>query len=189
MTAYVALLRAVNVGGKNRLPMAELRFALSERGFEHVSTVLASGNVLFRSAKPEQADAAKVGDAIEDAFGLRVGVVVRSAAEFAAVLGRNPFFATGQGLDAALLHVVFLSERPSVAAVTTLDPNRSPPDTFVVDGREVYLSYPNGSARSRLTLDYLERGLGTPGTARNWRTVERLAALLAEGWIGSRDAS
>ena len=181
MTAYVALLRAVNVGGKNRVPMVELRAALSERGFEHVSTVLASGNVLFRSAEPELAAAARVGDAIEEAFGLRVGVVVRSSAELAAVYGRNPFIATGREVDPATLHVAFLSAHLATAAVATLDPNRSPPDTFVVDGREVYLSYPNGSGRSRLTLDYLERRLGTQGTARNWRTVERLAALLADG--------
>lgn len=74
---------------------------------------------------------------------------------------------------------MFLAERPAEAAVSTLDPERSPPDTFVIDGREMFLSYPNGSGRSRLTLDYVEHALGVQGTARNWRTVERLAALVA----------
>jgi uncharacterized protein (DUF1697 family) len=176
--SYTALLRAVNVGGKNRLPMAELRHALSAGGLECVSTVLQSGNVLFRSAEPEHAAAARIGDTIEEAFGLRVAVVVRSAAELAAIAVGNPFLETTNELDPATLHVAFLAERPSAAAVATIDPNRSPPDSFVVDGREVYLSYPNGSGRTRLTLDYLERQLGTRGTARNWRTVQRLAALL-----------
>lgn len=176
--AYIALLRAVNVGGKNRLSMAELRAALSARGLEEVSTVLQSGNVLFRSAEPEHAAAARVGEAIEEAFGLRVGVIVRSAAELAAVAVRNPFLETGRELDPATLHVAFLSDRPTEKAVATLEPDRSPPDAFVVDGREVYLSYPNGSGRSRLTLGYLEQRLGAQGTARNWRTVRRLAALL-----------
>ena len=81
VTTYVALLRAVNVGGKNRLPMAELRATLDAHRLEDVSTVLQSGNVLFRSAETEQAAATTVGDAIEEAFGFRVGVVVRSAGE------------------------------------------------------------------------------------------------------------
>jgi uncharacterized protein (DUF1697 family) len=178
MTAYVAFLRAVNVGGKNRLPMADLRTALTERGLEDVSTILQSGNVLFHSAEPEHAATATVGDTIEKAFGLHIGVVVRTATELAAVADRNPFLATGLELDPATLHVAFLAERPVAAAVATLDPDRSPPDAFVVDGREVYLSYPNGSGRTRLTLAYLERQLKTDGTARNWRTVERLAARL-----------
>jgi len=176
--AYVALLRAVNVGGKNRLPMAELRAALSACGLERVSTVLQSGNVLFRSAESERVLAEQVGDAIEEAFGLRVDIVIRSAAELASVAGRNPFLAADDERDPATLHVAFLSERPAAAAVARLDPDRSPADAFAVRGREVYLSYPNGSGRSRLTLDYLERQLGSMGTARNWRTVQRLVELL-----------
>ena len=178
MTAYVALLRAVNVGGTNRVPMAELRTALGARGFEGVSTILASGNVLLRSAEPERVVVEQVGDTIEEAFGVRVPVVVRSGAELASVVGRNPFLAAAADRDPATLHVAFLAEQPSAAAAATLDPDRSPPDAFAVDGREVFLSYPKGAGRSCLTLDYLERRLGVMGTARNWRTVERLAALL-----------
>jgi uncharacterized protein (DUF1697 family) len=180
MTPYVAFLRAVNVGGKNRLSMAELRTALTARGLEHVSTVLQSGNVLFHSAEPEHAAATTVGDTIEEAFGMSIGVVVRAAAELTAIADRNPFLATRQKLDPAMLHVAFLSQHPAAAAVATLDPDRSPPDAFVVDGREVFLSYPNGSARTRLTLDYLEQRLRAHGTARNWRTVQRLVALLED---------
>ena len=176
--AYVALLRAVNVGGKNRLSMAELRAALNAQGLERVSTVLQSGNVLFHSADPDQVVAALIRDTIGEAFGLNIGVIVRAPAEFAAVADRNPFLETGREVDPTTLHVAFLSEHPTAAAVATVDPDRSPPDALVVNGREVYLSYPNGSARSRLTLDYLERRLGVHGTARNWRTVQRLAALL-----------
>jgi uncharacterized protein (DUF1697 family) len=179
LTACAALLRAVNVVGKNRIPMTDLRAALSARGLEHVSTVLQSGNLFFHSAGPEQAVAALIRETIEEAFGLRIGVIVRTAAQFAAVADSNPFLATGRKLDPTTLHVAFLSEQPTAAAVARLDPDRSPPDAFIVDGREVYLSYPDGSGRSRLTLDYLERLLGVEGTARNWRTVQRLAALLA----------
>ena len=179
MTVFVVLLRAVNLGGTNRIPMAELRAALGARGFEDVSTILASGNVLLRSTEPERVVAEEVGDTIEESFGVRVPVVVRSGGELASVVGRNPFLTTGVDRDPATLHVAFLSEQPAAAAAATLDPDRSPPDAFAVDGREVYLSYPNGAGRSRLTLDYLERLLGVGGTVRNWRTVQRLSALLA----------
>ncbi len=180
MTAYVALLRAVNLGGTNRVPMADLRAELGLRGFEDVATVLASGNVILRSAEPEHVVAEQVGDTIEEAFGLRVPVIVRSCAELASVVGRNPFLAAAADRDPATLHVTFLSGQPAAAAIAMLDPDRSPPDSFAADGREVFLSYPNGAGRSRLTLDYLERRLGVEGTARNWRTVLRLAALLAD---------
>ncbi len=174
MTAYVALLRAVNVGGRNRLPMADLRAALSARGFGQVTTVLQSGNVLLHSAEPEQAVASTVAETIAESFGLQVGVVVRTAAELAAIAGRNPFLADDPGLDPTKLHVAFLAKPPAAASAAKLDPNRSLPDSFLLDGRELYLSYPNGSGRSRLTLDYVERCLGVQATARNWRTVQRL---------------
>ena len=182
MTTFVGLLRAVNVGGKNRISMAELRDALRACGLDQVSTVLQSGNVLFQSTEPEQAVASRIGQAIEDEFGLRIGVVVRSVDALSAVVAvGNPLLATRRELDPATLHVTFLSELPAAAAVAKLDPDRSPPDAFVVDGREVFISYPNGSGRSRLTLDYLERVLGVQGTARNWRTVQRLTALITDG--------
>jgi uncharacterized protein (DUF1697 family) len=179
MTAYVALLRAVNVGGRNRLPMADLRAALDARGFESVSTVLQSGNVLLDSPEPERAVAESVRAIIAGAFGLDIAVIVRSRRELTAVAGKNPFEGRGDR-DPTTLYVAFFDERPTAAKVAKLDPDRSADDAFVVSGREVYLDYPHGSGRSRLTLDYLERTLGTRGTARNARTVQRLASLLAE---------
>jgi uncharacterized protein (DUF1697 family) len=183
VTTSVALLRAVNVGGRNRVPMALLREALAKRGLEDVSTILQSGNVLLRTGKAESTTARLVGDTIEAAFGVRVVVVVRSAAEFAAVAAGNPFLAAGSEQDEATLHIAFLSKRPTAAAVAKLDPDRSPPAAFAVEGREVYLSYPDGYGRSRLTLDYLEQVLGVQGTARNWRTVQRLAEAMASSEI------
>ena len=175
---YVAFRRAVNVGGKNKVPMARLRDSLTAAGLEEVATVLQSGNVVFRS-RASGGDAAKVvAVTIEETFGLQIGVVIRSAAELGAVAATNPFLDEEPDRDAKTLHVAFLSSRPSAAAVAKLDPDRSPPDSFAVSGGEIYLSYPDGSGRSRLTLDYLEKTLGVTGTARNWRTVQRLAALL-----------
>lgn len=179
MTAYAALLRAVNVGGRNRVPMAELRAALSAQGLEAVSTVLQSGNVFLDSPEPERAVAATVRATILGAFALDVAVVVRSQRELAEIADSNPFEGLERG-DPATFYVAFLDAVPPDGKVALLDPDRSAEDAFVVSGREVYLHYPRGSGRSRLTLGYLERVLGTSGTARNWRTVQRLATLLAE---------
>ena len=180
MTVYVAFLRAVNVGGKNKVPMAPLRDALTAAGLEEVATVLQSGNIAFRSAGSASAAAKAIASAIEETFGLRIEVVIRSAAEIAAVAAANPFLDDEPSRDAKTLHVAFFATRPKASSVKKLDPDRSPPDAFVVHGREVYLSYPNGSGRTRLTLDYIERTLGVTGTARNWRTVQRLATLVAK---------
>ena len=179
MTTYVAFLRAVNVGGKNTVPMAKLRDALTEAGLEDVATVLQSGNVVFRSRASASAAAKLVVGAIEASFRFKIEVVIRTSAELAAVAATNPFLDAAPDREPKTLHVAFLSELPAAAAVKKLDPDRSPPDAFSIHGREAYLSYPNGSGRTRLTLDYLERTLGVTGTARNWRTVQRLAGLVA----------
>jgi uncharacterized protein (DUF1697 family) len=178
VTAYVALLRAVNVGGRNSVSMPKLRDALSERGLGDASTVLQSGNVLFTSSKSEAAVTKLVQETMSESFGIGGAVLVRSAAELRAVAAKNPFVKRGEERDPKTLHVAFLERSPPKAAVAKLDPDRSPPDAFEVRGREVYLSYPKGSGRTKLNLAYLERVLGVEGTARNWRTVERLAELL-----------
>jgi uncharacterized protein (DUF1697 family) len=178
VTAYAVLLRAVNVGGRNRLAMPELCAALAAAGLKDVSSLLQSGNVLCRSSEPEGAVAALARGAIADALGLDVGVVVRSAAEMADVAAASPFLAPGEERDPKTLHVAFLASAPLVDP-DTIDQARFAPDTFTVLGREAYLSYPGGSGRSKLTLAVLERALGVEGTARNWSTVQRLAGLLA----------
>jgi uncharacterized protein (DUF1697 family) len=178
MTAYVALLRAVNVGGRNSVSMPKLREALSDHGLDDVQTVLQSGNVLFTSSKSEAAVTKLVRETIAKTFGLEGAVLVRSGAELAAVAKQNPFAKRGEQRDPKTLHVAFLDKPPAKAAVAKLDPDRSPPDAFEVRGREVYLSYPNGSGRTKLSLAYLERVLRVEGTARNWRTVQRLAEML-----------
>jgi uncharacterized protein (DUF1697 family) len=177
---YVARLRAVNVGGRNRMPMRELRAALEPR-FDDVSTVLQSGNVLVTSDLPERTIAAEVGLAIQQSFGLHISVVARSAAEIARVVRSNPFLARAAGRDPASLHVAFLPQRPDPEAILTIDHERSPLDACVVSGREIYLDYLNGSGKTRLTLGFLERRLGVVGTARNWRTVQQLADLIDPG--------
>ena len=170
---HVALLRGINVGGRNRLPMDELARSFEQAGCASVRTYIQSGNVVFVAA-PSIALTAResVAAAISARMGTDIPIVLRSVADLARVVEENPFLAESQ--DPHTLHVGFLPDRPSPDRVLSLDPDRSPPDEFVVRGREIYLRLPNGMSRTRLTAAYLERVLGTAATFRNWRTVVNL---------------
>jgi uncharacterized protein (DUF1697 family) len=175
--SYVALLRAVNVGGRNRVAMAQLRAALEALGHQGVSTYVQSGNVVFRSrSRSASSVASGLERVIKDEFGLDVVVIVRTGAELAGVVERNPFRVSRA--TEPQLHVAFLADRPTRTSVARLDPKRSPPDEFAVVERQVYLRCPNGMGRTKLTNDYLERQLGTSATLRNWRTVNELRRLV-----------
>ena len=174
---HVALLRAVNVGGKHKLPMAELVGMFTAAGCGAARSFIQSGNVVFRAA-PRLAPRipALIEKAIADRFGFHAPVVVRTGAELREVAEKNPFIDRGEDPDK--LHVAFLADRPTAAAVASLDPKRSPPDELIVRGRELYLFTPNGVGRSKITAAYLDARLKTVVTARNWRTVQKLVALV-----------
>jgi uncharacterized protein (DUF1697 family) len=171
----VALLRGINVGGKNLLPMQSLAEIFAAAGSTHVKTYIQSGNVVFRANQPDVV-AATVRAEIAARLGLQVPVVVRSAAELVNVLSANPFLAAEP--DVSWLHVMFLEDEPDPALVATLDPRRSPPDRFAVRGRDVYLHLPNGAAKTKLTNAWFDSKLKTVSTQRNWKTVLALAALM-----------
>ena len=178
MTAtHLALLRGVNVGGKNRLPMKDLAALFVAAGCEGVRTHIQSGNVLF-AADPDLASRlpSRIASGIAETFGYRTPVVLRTAADLAAVVRDNPFLRTGS--DENALHVLFLADHPAPGLADRLDPDRSPPDAFLVLGREVYLRCPNGLADTKLTNAYFDTRLATTSTGRNWRTVTTLLALL-----------
>ena len=169
----VALLRGINVGGHARIPMNELRSVVETLGVGEVRTYLQSGNLVLAEADDEVG--VRCERAIASHFGLDVRVLVRTAEEIGEVVAANPF--PVDGLDPRMVHAVFLEAVPSAEAVERLDPDRSPPDRFVVSGTEIYLHYPNGSGRSKLDLGYFERTLGVRGTARNWNTVTALLEM------------
>ena len=173
---YVALLRGINVGGKNKLPMAELRDIFAAAGCGAVKTYIQSGNVVFEASHDLAVRVpAIVSEAIRERFGYETAVVVRSGDEIRRVAASNPFDTSG---DPRFLQVAFLEDTPGDEAVSRLDPQRSPPDAFEAKGRHVYLHYPNGVARSKLTNEYLSSRLGTASTMRNWRTVLTLLKMV-----------
>jgi uncharacterized protein (DUF1697 family) len=167
---YVALLRGINVGGKNKLPMADLRSLVESLGHTDVTTYIQSGNVVFTSSKPVAAKALET--AIKDRFGIGLTVVLRTPAELAKVVKANPF-APG---DLSKVHVGFMAEKPSKALIAKLDATRFEPDAVVVHGAELYFHLPDGMGHSKLP-DYVGRALKIPTTVRNWNTVLKLASL------------
>ena len=174
VATYVALLRGVNVGGKNKLPMRDLTVMLTLAGCEAVENYIQSGNVVFKAGAVLAARIPTLmASGIEERFGYRVPVV--TAEELRDIVRGNPFL--NAGADAERLHVAFLADAPGSDRVAQLDPDRSPPDAFFVRGREIFLYCPNGLARSKLTNDYFDSKLATTSTVRNWRTVLTLQAM------------
>lgn len=156
----VALLRAINVGGNRKVPMADLRALFVELGATEVRTYIQSGNVVYRGEVPEE----QLRAALHARFGFEIPVVTRSGEELAAL--RNPW----PDEDPAIVAVMFLSRPPT----KPLDPQRSPPDEFRVYGRDVWMRCPLTFAKTKLGVEWFERhGVGS-ATARNLRTVQTL---------------
>jgi uncharacterized protein (DUF1697 family) len=172
---WVALLRAVNLGARNKVPMAQLRTLLEEAGYENVRTYIASGNVLLDGPKSRTAVAGELERLIAKAFHVDTAAILRTPEELATVVAGHPF-----GTGTSHSHVVFLAAEPAseaAARLAALDPS---PDRAVLAGADVYLQYPAGYSGSRLSAARLERLLAVRGTHRNWRTVARLAELAAD---------
>ena len=177
MTASVALLRAVNVGGHNMIPMAELRVLCETLAWRDVKTLVQSGNVVFRCQSDDTAALSKkLAAAIEKKFGFRPEVIVRTCAELRSVIARNPF-AKRKNIEPGKLLVNFLATQPGAEAQASVQKIKVGPEELRIDGRELYIYYPDGSGRSKLTNRLLEKTLGTPGTTRNWNTVTKLLAM------------
>jgi uncharacterized protein (DUF1697 family) len=173
---HLALLRGINVGGKNSLPMKDLVRIFEAAGCVNVRTYIQSGNVIFEASKATHQIGAAVTAAIEKRYGYQIPFVMRTLRELRETILENPFL--DRGIDQKWLHVYFLAGVPSQACCASLDPNRSAPDAFEVRGREIYLHIPNGMGRTKLTNAYFDSKLSTTSTARNWATVLKLAELM-----------
>jgi uncharacterized protein (DUF1697 family) len=190
MTAMTALLRGVNVGGRNRLPMAELRTLVETLGFGSVQTYVQSGNLVFTGSGSPTKVAASLEAGISDTFGLEVPVIVRTARQLARILGANPF--AGPGVDPRTLHVTFLDgsptpERAAGLAETASDAHQVASfgdDRFEAAGTDIFLHCPGGYGTTKLNNTFFEHRTGRVATTRNWRTVTTLAAMAGLGVTG-----
>ncbi len=173
MTTYVALLRGINVGGKNKVSMADLRAVCLGLGYDNVETYIQSGNVVFDASGSEAEIVAAMKAGLLSTFELTLSVVVRSAAELVEIVEGNPF---PSETDGTKLHVTCFAEPIAATIVAKLDPAIAPPDTFVLDGRDMYLHLPGGMGTSKLAV-HIGQKLGKLGTSRNWNTVLKLVEM------------
>ncbi len=174
---HIALLRAVNLAGLNKVGMSDLRELLEKLGMEEVRTLLQSGNAVFRTAS---ASSAALEPRLEREFARRLGFntdfFIRSAAQWKALIAANPFPKQASA-DPGHLLVLLLKDEPSGAALSALRGAINGREIVELNGREAYVVYPDGVGRSKLTIALIERKLGTRATGRNWNTVVKLAAL------------
>lgn len=169
------LLRAVNVGGHNRVPMAELRTLCGRLGLRDVATYVASGNIACAAPPDLDAMLRMVETAIAEEFGVETPAIGRTHAELEAAVAGNPYTA----FEPKLMHVVYLAGEPDAEGVTALAGRDFGKDECQVVGREVYVRYATGVQGTKLTPPVMQRLLGVPGTARNWRTAQKLVELTA----------
>lgn len=177
MPTHIALLRAVNLGPHNKVAMGDLRELAARLGLEDARTLLQSGNLVFRNARP-------TGAALEALLeresarrlGLETRFMVRTADEWEAIVERNPFGDEARR-DPGHLVLLCLKAAPAAGAVEQLQAAIAGRELVQGDGRQAYMVYPDGIGTSKVTTALIERKLGTAATGRNWNTVRKLAAL------------
>ena len=176
MAKYVALLRGINVGGKNMIKMEKLREIVAALGLENVKTYVNSGNVIFETKKTsDKVLAAKVHNAIQKELGLNISVMVRSVAGIEEIIAKNPY--DGKFENDKYLHVFFLSDELSPEHREMLLANNSDVEFITLDGRTVYYMLRISIVDSSLGKGFIDRKLKVPSTARNWRTVNKIAEM------------
>jgi uncharacterized protein (DUF1697 family) len=176
VNTYVALLRGINLAGRRKVAMPELRALLADAGFEDVATYIQSGNIVLRSEKSAARLRTELEQLIEDRFGFAVPVILRSRKQLDSVIAANPF---PDPADPRLLHVVFLDKAPAAEAIKKLSESATGSDEVKSVGKQLYLSTPDGFGRSQLAAALAKDPAGITGTARNWRTVLKLAEMAA----------
>ncbi|HKF37003.1 MAG TPA: DUF1697 domain-containing protein [Ktedonobacteraceae bacterium] len=178
MTAFVSLFRGINVGGHHHIRMDDLKEMHEALGFKDAFPYIQSGNVVFTS---DDADAARLRGRIEDGFekkfGFHVEVIVRTSAELREIIEQNPF-QSHQSIESKWVVVMFLAARPDATAQEDLLKTYTGPEELFITGKEVYIYYPNGIGRSKLSNSFIEKKLKIVGTARNWNTILQLQKLL-----------
>ena len=177
---YIVLLRAINIGPHKRMKMEKLRSSCEGLGFAGVKTYIQSGNVILKAPKLSPAILSKkLAEGIVKDFGFSCEVIARSREEMKKIIEGNPF-PKERGMDSSKLHVVFLSEPASAAALKKLQELTLAPDRVMIGDKEIYFYFPNGVSGSSLWKHPLDRVLGVAGTMRNWKTVTTLFQMATE---------
>jgi uncharacterized protein (DUF1697 family) len=176
-SVVICMLRGVNVGGHNQIKMEALRALCESLGLLDVQTYVQSGNAVFRTQERSLAALAKsIEDGIQRGFGFRPSAVLRTTSEMRAAIAKNPF-AARQGIEPNKLLVTFLAAAPDAESHGNALAIKTFPEELRIDGREVYIYFPNGMARPKMSWPRIEKALKTSGTGRNWNTVTKLLEM------------
>jgi uncharacterized protein (DUF1697 family) len=175
---YIALLRGINVGGKRKLKMADLRKSVLKIGFTEVSTYIQSGNLFFSAEEKEVAvlEASLEKHLLEE-YTYEVPVIIRTSAEIEKLIAQNPFLEVE---DFKQLHLIFLKEKPPETLIKEFEELEFPSEVFKIEAQHLYINYTNGVRNSKLSSNLIEKKLKTKATARNWKTVVKISELLED---------
>jgi uncharacterized protein (DUF1697 family) len=168
MHNYIAILRGINVGGKNRLPMSELKAVLERAGFEEIQTYIQSGNIVFKTEETSSVKLAKrLFTTIKNNWGFQVPVIVLTAQQLSDILSVNPFISER---EAAFQHITFLDKEPEIQLIENMSGIKDVPNEYQVSTKAVYLYCPRGYSKTKLTNNFIEKKLKVTATTRNLKT-------------------
>jgi uncharacterized protein (DUF1697 family) len=177
MTTYIALLRGINVSGKNKIDMGELKAAFESLGFHQVKSYIQSGNVIFNSAITDKSVLkAMIQEKIGSVFGFPITAILRTLNEILLITKCKPL-PINKEMDIKKLYVTFLSDIPIEPVINPVEENHKRQDEFIILNQEVFIYCPNGYRRTKFSNDYFEKKLGVLATTRNWRTVIHLVDI------------
>ncbi|MBS2098460.1 DUF1697 domain-containing protein [Carboxylicivirga linearis] len=175
METKIALLRGINVGGKRKILMADLKAMFLKIGFQKVETYIQSGNIIFQSAFNNSDIEKMLEKEISTEFGYEVPVIVRSAIDIKNLVKNNPYYSSEEGINN--LHLTFLKVDPNPELVDAISSLSFKPDLFTIEKKEIYIFCDGKYHQSKLTNDFFEKKLKVQTTTRNWKTVLKLLEL------------
>jgi len=169
----IILLRGINVGGNNKIRMAELRSVLTSSGFENVETYIQSGNVSVDSEK--KIPVKLISEIIEQEFKLQIPVVIQTKAQIDKAIKNIPY----TNFEPKKLHVIYLDKKVPKKQIELIEIEKYLPDTFTIIDEHIFIHYQDNSWASKLTIKVFEKALGVTATARNWNTALKLQQMCA----------
>jgi len=176
MNKYIVLLRGINVGGKNKLLMAELRTLLSEKGYKNVTTYIQSGNIFLNSTKTAEEININIKLLLKQQFNYDIPVVTLTAEEIKTCFTQNPYLEIEENIKN--LHVTFLNTAPEKDSIENISIKKSNNDSYIIEGRTIYLHTPDGYRNTKFTNGEFEKKLKTQATTRNWKTTTKLFEMI-----------
>jgi uncharacterized protein (DUF1697 family) len=178
MNIYIALLRGINVSGKNKISMVDLKNYLTELDFKNIATYIQSGNIVFKASESDLSVIAQgIKNKIAEKYGFDVPVMVKQPKDLQHIIENNPFLKDASN-DVKSMHITFLGNRPTQEKINHLATYQYPSEQYVLENQDIYFYAPNGYGKAKMTNNFFENKLKVPATTRNWQTVNVLFEMV-----------